>query len=261
MAVVVGVNKNGVPEISAVKGLGEITEEEENKAYELDKVLQKALSKLATKLKKSNILGKSRSKNKVEAYWEFGSVLRKIWDLGYVIPAEISLYWQNVNLRAPKELLAKNRGPNRVHAAYCFRLAGYPKKTALKREWSEWVYLFDSPTINSEERFDKWDEKKINEGKKYLSRNSTRLFAQCLNSILKDIDSSDLDDEELIRCYEGSWMLAQKILANAQDINDKSLKAKLKKVIQNNQIDVAMLMESKVSPEKFSENIFRKILN
>lgn len=255
MAIVVSIKENGKFLFQSSKGL-EVSEEEMNKAIQLNNLVRKKMEQLFKKLQNSKVVSGNRNRNKVEAYWEFGNILRKIvFDSNLVDPSERKLLWQNVRLHAPEGLLAKDRGPNRIHIAYCFRLAGYPKKLALKREWSEWVYLFDSPFVNSEERFDDWDKNKIEKEKNYTSRENTRLFIQCLNSVLKDLETKDLNDDELIRCDEGSLLLSKKLLENSKPKKIDDFKNKLKEGIRTQSNSIGQLMDGKISADEFADMI------
>lgn len=254
MAIVVKIEESGKFLFDSIKGLG-ISEEDKEKAIQLNDLIKKKMIQLTKHLKNLKAMIKNRTRNKVEAYWRFGTVLRKIFfESGLIEPSEKKLFWLNVRLHTPHELLAKDRGPNRMHIAYCFRLAGYPKKLALKREWSEWVYLFDSPFINSEERFDNWDKTKIETEHDYTPRENTRFFIQCLNSILKDVETKDLTDEELIRCYEGSWSLSKKLIDKLGTSSDKP-KKDFKTFIRNKSNYIGQLIDGKIAPEEFAKII------
>ncbi len=261
MAVIVKYDTEGNPIFRSVGTIG-TSDAEREKAYNLDKLLQTELKRVSKPATKSKTVHKTGGKNKVKAYWEFGSVLRKIFfEPGLVKPAEKPLYWLNVKLHAPKEFLAKDRGPNRIHVAYCFRLAGYPKNIALKREWSEWVYLFDSPSINKEIRFDRWNETKIGDEPKYLNRKHTRIFVQCLNSMLKDIETRDLTDEELIRCYEGAWSLSINILQKLKEINTKKFKLIMREKITEKRNHISELMDDLQTPKKYADVMTDEIVS
>ena len=259
MAVIVKIDGEGNSLFESVKGL-DIPEEDRKSAIELDKLVKKDISRLVKRLKNFKLITDKNTKSKVETYWEFGSVLRKIFfGSGLVNPSEKKLFWRNVILHSPEELLAKDRGPNRIHVEYCFRLAGYPKKLALKREWSEWVYLFDSPFINSEERFDKWDQNKIENEEDYTTRENTRLFIQCLNSILKDVETEDLNDDELVKCYEGAWSLSKKLTKNFDIREPNKFKISLKNAIYNQSNSTGQLMDGKITAEDFAKRVIREI--
>jgi hypothetical protein len=206
VTIVVSRDEKGNYVFASSRGAG-APEEERKKALQIDDLVKKTLGELEARLKKSGLLD---STIKVEAYWEFGACVRKLMDL--VEPAEVRLFWQNVEMNANRALLAENRGPNRNHVAYCLRLAGYPKELALRREWSEWVFIFDSPSVNQESRFDEWDRSQLTEDPSYAFRRQTRAFIQCLNAVLRKVETKELSKTELERCYEGSRKLAALLL-------------------------------------------------
>lgn len=253
MAIIINIKENGAFEYSSVKGVG-ISEEDKENARKLNDLTKKEMFKI-TSVKKID----GGLKNKVSAYWSFGFILRKILETGLVLPGEKRLYWKNVRLHAPKEFLVKDRGLNRIHIEYCFRLAGYRKNLAVRRKWSEWVYLFDSPSINGENRFDEWDKEKIENEKNYTSRKSTRNFIQCTNSILEKIETKDLDKDELFRCYEGAWRLT-KILNTKKYNKNYDFKNELKKAIKKRKNMVGQLMDNKISPDSFAKEIAEMLL-
>lgn len=259
VAVVTGYDDKGNPITRSLQGPGASREERET-AYQLDKLVQTEMERLEKKLKKANISMKSGSKNRVKAYWELGSVLRGIfYDSGLITREERSLYWINARMHVPKYLLAEDRGPNRIHLEYCFRLAWYPREDALKRKWSEWVYLFDSPSINRESRFEEWDLKAIKRVRAYIDRKSTRLFIQCLNFILKDIETNDLSSAELSNCYEGGWAITQELLNNHLEGVDRRFKSSIKDKILEKRYLVGRLIERSITPIEFAKQIIESI--
>ena len=247
VTIVVGKDERGNYVFASSRGVG-TSEDERKKALQIDDRVKKSLKELEARLKKSGLLN---STVKAEAYWEFGSVVRKLVDL--VDPAEVKLFWQNVEMNASEELLARNRGPNRIHVEYCFRLAGYPKDLALQREWSEWVFLFDSPSVNHEDRFDRWDQSQLRVNPSYASRNNTRSFIRCLNSMLKNVQTEDLSDEELIRCYEGSAKLSRALVETSPIAS--GLAILMKATIQDYRSYVSDLMDGKMGPDDFATRI------
>ncbi|MBR9677022.1 hypothetical protein GOV04_02680 [Candidatus Woesearchaeota archaeon] len=259
MTIIVEIDKNGKYLFDSIKGIGG-SEEDKKKAIQLNEIVKKRLIQLTSRLKNLRIVVGNRTRNKVEAYWEFGLTLRKIFlESGLVEPSEKKLFWLNVGIHAPEGLLAKDRGPNRIHVAYCFRLAGYPKKIALKRKWSEWVYLFDSPFINYEERFDSWDKEKIETEQNYTSRENTRLFIQCLNSILSGVETKDLNDEEIVRCYDGSLKLSKKLITGDYQNDSDNFKIMLKKVISDEINSIGKLIDGSITSEELAKVITSKI--
>lgn len=258
MTVIVDYDKNGNAIFRSATGVG-TPDAERERAYKLDKLIQKKLGKLSKKLEISK---KTSGRNKVEMYWEFGNVLRSIYyDSGLINPSEKNLFWLNVRIHASEKLIAKDRGPNRIHVEYCFRLAGYSKKIAIKREWSEWVYLFDSPFINKEPRFDRWDESNIKIEIDYVRRENTRFFIQCLNSMLKNIETSDLEEKEVLRCYDAAWLLTKTLVIDSNITESSNSKLALKIKISENKNYVGKLIEGTITPIEFNDIMSGEILS
>src|SRR5258706_5660446 len=182
--------ENKKPEYRSLSGPGS-SEEERSKARELDALLKRRIEKASAEIKKNKA---HVSNGDVEIYWHLGFLLRDIYsNSGLVSAAEKFLFYQNAKLHLPDFFLAKDRGIRRNHLEYCFRLGGFSKAKALKLKWGEWVYLFDSPGINSETRFDNWLDVKIGDHPKSFTRENVRLFVQCSNMVFYKIETKDLN--------------------------------------------------------------------
>lgn len=259
MSVVIKIDEKGNKSYASLNGIGR-PEEERARADRLDNLIADEMAKLGIILSSENKAHKHGSKNKAEAYWELGSVLRKIFFESRLIePAEKSFYWINVRMHVPKSLLADDRGHNRIHLEYCFRLAGFSKEKALRMKWSEWVYLFDSPGINREERFDRWLDSKMDDSLINFSRESIRLFVQCANHILGRKETSKLSDDELFRCYEAAWMLQRKLFLISKDMRNNELKERLKNSIQRNYNQIGQVIDNFLLPEAFVDEIVKEV--
>lgn len=253
MAIVVGHSK-GVPEFRSAQGAG-TSESERKRALELDALLKERLAILASRLKKDGILS-SKSKGDVEIYWYFGAELRDIFlNSGLADPRERRYFYMAVRLHADKAFLAKDRSPARGHVDYCFRLGGFPKGRALSMKWGEWVYLFDSPGINSEPRFDAWLQRHLERLGEQLSRTAIRCLAQCVNSIVSKIETRDLSDEELFRLYDGAWALAELLLRDKPTEVGAEFAARIRAAVQGRYTLVGKLLTNALSPADFSAEI------
>lgn len=258
MAVVIKIDEKGNKSYASIAGVGS-SSEERVKADKLDNLIADEMAKLGAIISSENKAHKHGSKDKAAAYWELGSVLRKIFfESGLIESSEKHLYWINARMHTPKSLLADDRGHNRLHLEYCFRLAGFSKEKALQMKWSEWVYLFDSLGINREERFDSWFNLKMNNSSIKFSRKSIRLFVQCANQILGKKETSKLSDDELFRCYEASWMLQKKILLISEGMENAELKERLKNSIKKNYNQIGQLIDNFLSPETFADAIAKE---
>ena len=235
MTVIVKYDQEGKPQFQSAKGIGS-SEADRARARQLDALLKKELTNLKQRLIKAGLL-KKNVKGNVELYWELGYVLRNVFSDSHLIDAsEKYLYWLNAQLHVPDELLAKDRGPNRLHLEYCFRLAGFPKDKATRMKWGEWVYLFDSPGINRELRFDKWLETKTKDEPDKFSRDDVRILAQAINGLLGNIETKDLSDELLRHRYEAAWFIKEYYTKKAKELPNNEIKEALKAGIKKNYI-------------------------
>ncbi len=257
MTVIIKYDENGSPQYRSAKGIG-TTEDERLQARQLDALLKKSINDF----KKRVLKGEKKGKADVSLYWDLGDVLRKIfYKSGLIDHSEKSLYWFNAQIYVPNELMAKDRGPNRLHLAYCFRLAGFPKSKVERMKWGEWVYLFDSPGINREQRFDKWLDKKFQGEKNKFTRDDIRFFAQTVNQFLGNTETNDLTDEQLARCYDTAWLVKEKLMASKDKISKKSIKDALKLSIKKNYTKLGAVIDGSKSPEDFSNLVTKEIIN
>lgn len=251
MTVIVKYDDKGNPYYRSAKGVGS-SEAERTRASQLDDYLKKEIQKLQKRLSSKRILKKD-SKGNVELYWELGNVLRKIFfESGLIDESEKHLYWLNARLHISEVLIAKDRGPNRLHLEYCFRLAGFPKDKAMKMKWGEWVYLFDSPGINREHRFDKWLETKMEKEPTKFTRENIRILAQSINKMLGNIETKDYSGEQLTRCYEAAWSIKEVFVAKATELPNDQLKEALKKGIEKNHIRLGEVIKGTQEPTAFA---------
>lgn len=261
MAVIVGFDEDGKPTFrSYLTGLS-IPNSEKKKAVVLDEMMANRLKVLRKELKLKSSGVKIGSKDKVPLYWKLGEVLREIFEKSNLITeSEKPLYWINARIHAEEavpELLVKDRGPNRKHLAYCFRLAGYPKDLALKMKWSEWVFLFDTPKINMEPRFDLWFKEKVENEADFLARGNLRLFIKILNCMFKNLDLEDFDESSLFGAYQAAWDISKNVVAEGH--NTKPFRHELLKLIDEEIFEVGRLMDGVITPNQYAEKILNGI--
>jgi len=241
------------------------SKEDRAKADKLDEILRIRLLELIKSFEEEGIFLEDIKKGNVYIYWHLGRVLHEIlYESGLVDPAEKSLFWLNAKIHIPDILMKEDRGPRRNHLEYCCRLGRFSIKKVKKINWAEWVYLFDSPGINKEKRFDIWFERKADQKNAVLGRTSIRVFVQCLNNMIGNIEADDLSDEEIFRCYDAAWLLKDRILAYFQDKKELELKqmnSRVKEVIKQNYTKIGELIEDELSPQDFSIIIFEAIKN
>lgn len=259
MTVVVKYDQEGKPQYRSAKGVGS-TEFERTRARQLDGLLKKEFSSLKKHLSKTGLL-KKNAKGNVDLYWELGSVLRNVFFKSELIDtSEKHLYWLNARLYVPEELMAKDRGPNRIHLEYCFRLAGFPKDKAMRMKWGEWVYLFDSPGINREQRFDKWLEEKMQNNPNKFSRDDIRILAQSINKLLGKIETKDLSDIQLMRCYNSAWSVKEIFITKTSELQNDPLKEILKRGIAKWYTKLGDVIDGKITEVEFAR-LVSQVLN
>ncbi|PWB71045.1 MAG: hypothetical protein C3F07_15620 [Anaerolineales bacterium] len=258
MTVIVKYDENGKPQYRSAKGIGS-TEDERLRARRLDSLLKKNITNFAQQLARAKRSSKV-AKGDVDLYWDLGDILQKVFnESGLIDPSEKHLYWLNARIYVPDELMAKDRGPHRLHLAYCFRLAGFPKNEAVKMKWGEWVYLFDSPGVNRELRFDRWLKEKMASEPEKFSRKDVRIFVQSANQLLGDKDTKDLTDEQLRRCYDAAWLIKEKFQEVANKVSNNIVKDMLRSGIKKNYTVLGDVIDGTKSASEFAKLVAKEI--
>lgn len=243
MAVVVGDNGRGSLVYRSANGIG-ISESEKNKADLLDHELIKSFCQLE---KDPVFQGLLNQNEKCEVYWKIGKLLNHLLKKANLTAVEKPYFFLNAEFRAPSCFIKKNRSINRQHLVYCFRLGNYPKELAEKLKWSEWSFLFDRSGINQEPRFDDWFSQTMKKFPNEFNRKTVRLFGKILNTILFKIETSDLQDIELNRCYETALAVCRKLLRKKNE-SPKDIVGKLK----NYHTKIADVMAGDLSSSEFA---------
>jgi hypothetical protein len=254
--------ENGKKIYRSLSGPG-ISEAEKTKADELDSLLKQKITDFVKKLERKKSTPQKEKRKSVDVYWQLGKILQEILDTpGLVKPAEKPLFWKNVQIHVPDSFVKKDRSQRRIHLEYCYWLARVPKEIAERMSWSEWGYLFDARSVNRK-KFRHWFYKKMKQEPEELNRRSIRLFIQCLNNTLGKIETSDLTDEELNRCYEAAWELRRRLLSLSNELNFSQLKqlnAKIREGIKKNYTKIGEVMVNKITADSFAEAVLEHIL-
>lgn len=133
---------------------------------------------------------------RIAAKHDFGGTRERRW------------LWEAIyNLHASPSIKRAERGRNRNHFEYCYRLGRIPLPLAKRIKWSEWVYFFDSTTIRGETRADDWLQSVLSK-RENITRQSFRKFSERLNERIHDLDTSVLTRRELYDLYDGAWSAA-----------------------------------------------------
>jgi hypothetical protein len=129
---------------------------------------------------------------------DFGGIRERRW------------LWEAIyNLHASPGIKRAERGRNRNHFEYCFRLGKIPLPLAERIRWSEWVYFFDSTTIRGETRADEWLQTVLAR-REPITRSQFRKFSEKLNNRIRLLDTSVLSRKELYALYDEAWASAKR---------------------------------------------------
>lgn len=247
MAVVIGLSENGARIYRSVNGI-HVSPEERECADLLDTKVEYQFKSLENKLTNN---GAFKQKEKVKVYWEYGNLINSLLNSSGLVQAELPYFFENVKLHVPDSMKPKDRGPNRQHIKYCYRLGKYDQNTALKLKWSEWSYLFDSASINAEERFDSWFNNELSKKPELFDRNCVRLLGKTLNTMLRNIETSDLSDEEIENCYH----VTEQFCETAKRDEFPSNVSKKLKVLSQNKNFIIRVMNGSISGEDLYERL------
>lgn len=249
MAVIVSRNEKGQPVYRSARGL-DVSDSELASADNLDELLRVELGKVGVRYKKVG-------KGDVGAYWDVGQSLQKIFKMpGVVNPAEKRFFLMNAALHLPEALLREDRSDRRGHLAYVFRLGQYPKTLALMMKWGEWVYTFDTA---QDERFDAWWRDRLQAEKEPLSRATVRLFNQVLRNLLKSLETGELSDEELHRCYQAAWKVLEGLIKGYGTDLDQKQKDALRDAVREEYPSLSGVMASSLSAEAFAKRVLSRL--
>lgn len=234
MAVVIGQSDSGARIYRSVNGI-DVSSHEQAKADKLDNNIMSSLLSLVSELTSDGYLDK---KEKVAMYWKLGKLTNSLLSTSALVPAEMVYFFDNVKLRMPDQFSREDRGPNRQHLKYCHRLGTYDESTALALKWSEWSYLFDLSHINNEDRFDAWFNDNLGKDPDFFHRERVRLMGKVLNVFFYKVETSDLSEQELKRCYDETKVLCIQFKNDSPvEIKTKLSSFKKKKMLKAQIID------------------------
>lgn len=241
MAVVVNQSERGDKIYRSANGV-DISIEEKDNADLLDQSIVSAFESLMNELVSKSYFEK---REKVKIYWQLGRLTNSLLSKATLPKSEVSYFFQNLKLRLPKNLEAKDRGPNREHIKYCHRLGTYDESTVATLKWSEWVYLFDGSHINNETRFDKWFNKVLREDSSFFDRTNVRLMGKLLKIFFDRLETSDLSDVELERCYCEAKVLCGHLKSDSTEDIKTSLKN-----LKSNRILLAKIIDGRITGQE-----------
>jgi hypothetical protein len=196
-----------------IRSTSPLTAELEKQAKAFDKYLGKRIPEIEKELAAEGLLPETAGANDhkqnrgVVLLWHaLGIKLRAICQYeGITGRHERRWLWEAVeNIYSTQRIRRVARGHTRIHFEYCYRLSGFPLEFAKQVNWSEWVYFFDSRTVREELRIDDWLRTLVAQGQK-INRKVFRRFVQHLNKRVRDLDTSELSQDELFLIYGAVW--------------------------------------------------------
>lgn len=213
MEIAVITQKDAEGHVKTIRCTTFLTPELQAQAEALNKRLGKRIPAIEKELVNMELLEKNIPKNEstqgrgdVLLWHTLGKKLRVLCEEeGIVGRRERRWLWEAIeNIYATKRIKRAGRGRTRVHFEYCFRLARFRIEFAEQVNWSEWVTFFDSRTVREELRIDDWLETLVEDGKK-INRQLFRKFVERLNKRVKNLDTSELNNQELFKIYKATW--------------------------------------------------------
>jgi len=188
-----------------------ITKEDESKADELDKLIQKKVKEIQYKAIKKGLMKLKKKKGVLELWYLVGKILQFI-DNDQLLKSEDRQFvweaiWYHFEKIAPKLIPGnqkKRRGTYRDHFLQCYKL-GKLSWDVVKNSgnWSDWMEFFDS-TTNEDKRIFDWIQKKVKKEnlKDYWLKRFYRLLKQKFSRKVTEVFS----DKELHEELELLWL-------------------------------------------------------
>lgn len=207
MAVIVGKDPQGN---TIIKSLNlPPTDEELERAKQLEKLLSRRIPEIETKLQKTGLLskttppkGKIATGGSVELWYKLGKELQPIADDRRLLKlGELKWLWGAIRQHASSRIQRRDRGGSRLHFDYCYRVSKLPWDCVKRFHWDDWVYLLDSRSFRGEPRADAWIQNRV-ETLKLLTRDQLRKMVQQLNASFKRKEASVYDNDELFAKYD-----------------------------------------------------------
>lgn len=205
--------KDVAGKVKTIRSTGPLTADLSKQARTLDKYLKQRIPEIEKELVAEGLLSETVRRNKskqgkgdVLLWHALGMKLRALCEHEKIVgKRERRWLWEAVeNTYSTPRIRRAKRGRTRAHFEYCYRLSGFPIEFAEQVNWSEWVYFFDSRTVREEVRIDDWLCTVVNQDQK-INRRIFRQFVQRLNKRVRDLDTSELSQEELFLIYDAAW--------------------------------------------------------
>jgi hypothetical protein len=262
MAVVVKIDEEGqLSYKSANQGL--ISDEQKNQAKKLNDLVKQEVVTFVNKNKLKDV-----RKNRFHFYWEFGNMLRDIYDnSGLVAAEEKELFFENVRMHmdALGEVFPKDDKKRRRNIPKQFyKLAGYPYDVAKTVEWSQWSYLFDNTYLMESTGFDEWFKGILESGKYKFNESYTRLWAESFNLLFKKVDLSDWSEEEFLKPLICTLDVINNLVKAGVNIESREIRKKTKStilsVLMDQRKEFILMQMGQMDQKKFVDTITKLIL-
>ena len=195
-----------------------LSKEERERAEGLDKFLHEKMKQVEERLRKKGLLKLRGKKGVLKLWFELGKELRFVDDCQLVSEAHRRWLWRALYDHSPD--LAPGPAGSRAsiarnHFRYCYLLAKrFPNMDFVLSlgDWSWWIDLFDSPTIQNDERILEWISSKHQASE--LSRDELR---KLINGIREEFPSMGMTADTTVL---GKGELEQKL----QQLYDRVLR-------------------------------------
>lgn len=237
---------------SNVYSFGQMPSEAKNRDNALNELLKKEIKKFVLQ---SGIV--DEKKNRVRFYWMVGKILRDIFhNSGLVDERDKSLFFSNARLHLDTKIFPESDLSKRRNIPeHFYKLSGYREDLAVKVNWTAWSYLFDSPIIINNRRFDEWFQNVLETNKYEFDQAFSRIWAQSFTTLFKGIDLRNWSDEEFLKPIRCSLEIVQRMKESGIDISATETRDKLKKNLRDHKKKFILLTMGKVKEEEFIQII------
>lgn len=203
MAVIIKKENN-----KAVYNTVNVSEQERTRAHKLDKKLSEIVPRIEKEWEEKRMKKGSGRKIDIKVVCKIGEALASIVDnKSLVSPKERRWVWKAIRDIYLKKAIISKRGETRDDLEYFYQVAKYPRSFLKSIPFDSFRRLLDSPAIQQDERFVLWLQSKTRQSP-IIKRGFIRKFTKSLYSLIKDIDTSVLSDQELFDVYDKAWDLS-----------------------------------------------------
>ncbi len=262
MPVVVNINDAGERSYKSANQ-GVLSDEQMKQADELNDLVKR---KVVTFVKKSKL--KEIKKNRFHFYWEFGNMLRGIYEnSGLVATDEKELFFENVRMHMDSvgDVFPKDDKKRRRNIPKQFyKLAGYPYEAAKTVEWSQWSYLFDNTYLMESTGFDEWFKGILESGQYKFNESYTRLWAESFNLLFKKVDLSDWTEEEFLKPLICTLDVIDNLTKAGINIESREIRRETKNsivnVLKDHRKEFILMQMGKMNEDEFVAIVTQGIL-